>query len=183
MLDNEDTPLVEPNLADTLTASERALRDQYVREYLIDYDALAATTRVGYRASMAKEYSIRLMQDPYVLQQIRLKQAADEDETPEVMKKRIMAGLIRESNYRGPGCSQAARVAALAKLASIHGMDAPTRTKTELTGADGQPLGAGTFVIPGIMSPEQWAVIAEAQQAALVANTGTTQETKQPGND
>ena len=111
------------------------------------------------------------MEEPYVLQQIKLAETSGgQDQTNEMMKKRIIIGLVREANYRGPGCSQSARVAALAKLASIHGMDAVNRTQTQFLGADGQPVDGGVFVVPGIMTTEDWEKAAEAQQAALVAN-------------
>jgi hypothetical protein len=174
MDDVKDAPIQEPDVTSQFTAGERALRDLFVKEYLVDYDALAAAIRCGYPHTFAKEYSIRFMQCPYVLREIRAKQVSEEDqESPEAMKKIIMAGLMREANYRGPGSSQAARVAAFAKLASIHGMDAPIRSKTELTGADGQPLnaGGGLFVVPGLMSVEEWEAKAAAQQEELTRDT------------
>lgn len=161
--------IIEPeNLAAELTHREKALRDHFVAEYLVDYDQKSAAVRIGYGASYAGEMAIRLMQCPYVAQQIALKETTNEEESAEVMRKRVIQGLIREANYRGPGCSPSARVAALAKLAAIQGMDAPTRTKTELTGADGSPLGGGMFVVPGIISVEDWEKAAKAQQTALV---------------
>lgn len=171
MSDQDDLPITEPDLTGDLTYREKALRDLFVNEYLVDYDAHGAAIRVGYAKSYANEYAVRFMEEPYVLQQIRLKEASPTSDTPEEMKKRVMIGLIREANYRGPGCSASSRVAALGKLAEIHGMNAPTRTQSEITGANGQPLnGAGVFVIPGIMTEEQWAEQAAAQQAALVAS-------------
>lgn len=159
----------EPDLTANMTPRERNLRDQFVKEYLTDYDKVAAAIRIGYHRSYAAEYAVKFMEEPYVLQQIKLAETTSEDESPEAMKKRILVGLIREANYRGMGCSQSARVAALAKLAAIYGMDAPTRSQQELTGANGQPLN-GVFVIPGIMTTEQWEEQAAAQQSALVNN-------------
>ncbi len=50
------------------------------------------------------------------------------------------------------------------------GMDAPTRL--EATGKDGVPLaGGGVFVIPGVMTPEDWAKAAAAQQERLTTTT------------
>lgn len=171
MVDVQDGTIEEPDYTVQLGSAARALRDRFVTEYLTDYDQYAAALRVGYRADIATEYGKKLMTCPYVLQQIRLRQMTAED-NPEDMKKVIMAGLVREANYRGAGASQSARVAALSKLASIHGMDAPIRSKTELTGPDGQPLsGGGIFVVPGIMTTEAWEAAAEKQQADLVAGS------------
>jgi hypothetical protein len=160
---------IEPeNLTAHLTHREIAVRDHFVNEYLVDYDQRGAAVRVGYGSSYATEVATRFMQCPYVLNQIKKRETGDEEESAEAMRKRVISGLIREANYKGPGCSPSARVAALSKLAAIQGMDAPTRTKTELTGPDGQPLTGGMFVVPGIISVEDWEKAALAQQTALV---------------
>jgi hypothetical protein len=159
----------EPDLTHTLSPSERSLRDRFVKEYLVDYNSTAAACRVGYRKSIAAEFGVRFMQEPYTLQQIRLAECEPLDSSPEAAKQRVMTGLIREANYRGPGSSQAARIAALSKLASIYGMDAPTRSQQEITGPDGQPLKGGYFVVPGIMTVEDWEKQALEQQSKLVA--------------
>jgi hypothetical protein len=91
------------------------------------------------------------------------------------MKQFIITSLLKEAAYKGPGCSQAARVTALAKLASLHGMDVPV--KTELTA---NLTGAGTFVIPGLLTPEQWEEQAAAQQDALVGSTNVAPDEAQP---
>lgn len=154
----------------TYTYREKALRDLFVKEYLVDYNAIGAAMRVGYNRSIAKEYAVRLMDEPYVAREIAKHEGAtgDDVEDEAVQRKRILAGLRREANYTGPGSSQAARVAALGKLAQLYSMEPATRTKTELTGAEGQPL-AGAFVIPGVLTPEQWEAAALAQQEALVS--------------
>jgi hypothetical protein len=169
MSDQSTEIIEEPSYTVTLSEREKAIRDKFVQEYLTDYDSTAAAIRIGYPQSISKEYGVRFMNEPYVLQQIRLKETTPEkEEDLEVMKKRIMAGLLREANYRGPGCSQSARVAALAKLASMHGMDAPSRSQTEIVNPGGL---AGVFLIPGLMTPEQWELAAAAQQEALVNGT------------
>lgn len=153
-----------------LTSSEMVLRDRFVQEYLKDYDAYAACIRVGYAAAFAKEFCVRFMGESYVLNKIKQQEIAPLEEVldEDVQKRKVYAALWKEANYVGPGASQSARVAALAKLSSFLGMDAPTRSQQELTGKDGSPLGAGVFVTPGIMTAEQWAIQAEAQQAELV---------------
>lgn len=153
----------------TYTWREKALRDLFVKEYLVDYDAVGAAMRIGYNRGIAKEYAVRLMDEPYVARQIAKQEGAPVEEDEKTAKKRIMAGLVREANYRGAGSSQAARVAALGKLAQLYGMEPATKTKTELTGPDGQPLTAGQFIIPGVMTPEQWEREVSRQQADLVA--------------
>jgi hypothetical protein len=160
---------VEEELAaPVLNYRERALRDLFVQEYLTDYDQFAAALRCGYAESYAREYAGKLMNEPYVRQKIRELEVLPEDEdNPEKMKNYVVVGLRREANYRGSGASPSARVAALSKISSIYGLDAPTRSKNEHTGPDGQAL-AGMLVIPGLMNMEEWAIAAEKQQTALI---------------
>ncbi len=161
-------PIEEPEIEHDMSPREIAICDAFVIEYLVDYDQKAAAKRLGYSDSLANEYGSRFMGKPYVAQKIRLQETATASDTEEMMHHRILTGLIKESNYRGPGSSQGARVAALSKLAQIYSMEPPTRTKNEHSGPDGQPLGNGVFVVPGIMTTEQWTAQAAAQQEELV---------------
>jgi hypothetical protein len=167
-----ETPELDPG-EKVYTYRERALRDLFIKEYLVDYDEISAAIRIGYGKSYAREYAIKFMHEAYVQKEIKAQEIGGKADDPEEMKKRIMAGLVREANYRGPGCSQAARVAALAKLASLNGMDKPVQTENAFLDANGQPLLAGAFVIPGLMTPEQWETAAQKQQEALVDSTTT----------
>lgn len=169
MSDQEEITIEQPEDYD-LTPQEKKTRDHFVREYQVDHNKLLAAIRMGYPRNLSANYGDMLFNDAYVQQ--RLAKAELKLDTPEdeaAIKQKVLQGLLREADYTGPGASQSARVAALGRLATIFGMDAPTRSKTELTGADGQPLGGGVFVVPGIMSTEEWEKAAAAQQAALTA--------------
>jgi hypothetical protein len=160
------------SLAPELTKAERELRDRFVAEYLADYDAYKAAIRIGYAPAYAKDFCQRFMQEPYVLGKIRDAEGGHVDDAdPEVQKRMVLAGLWREARNFGAGSSQAARVAALSKISAFFGMDAPKTSKTELTGADGMPLGSGVFVVPGMVTADEWAKQAEAQQEELVRPT------------
>lgn len=114
--------VMQPNLS----PSEKALRDKFVTQYLIDYDAWAAAIRIGFLNSVAPQYAIELMQCPYVRQQITSKALADVVDPVAALKaeqKQIKASLLREAHDRGPDSSHAARVSALGKLAIIAKMD------------------------------------------------------------
>jgi hypothetical protein len=157
------------------TDAEMALRDRFVKEYCVDYDQYRAAIRLGYAPAYAKEYSIRFMNESYVLNKIKEQETQPEDEYDEVIqKKKIVSALWREANNQGAGSSQSARVAALSKLSAFYGMDAPTRSQSELTGKDGKPLGEGVFVVPGLVTAEAWAAAAEKQQEELVRPVVTT---------
>ena len=116
----------------TLSPREKALRDFFVEQYLIDYDAWAAAIRIGFTKSIASQYAAELMQCSYVRQKISAAELADitdPDAATAREQKQIKAGLLREAHYHGPGSSHGARVAALSKLAAL----------TKMEGSDEQP--------------------------------------------
>lgn len=118
-------------MADTLTKQERALRQRFVEEYLVDYDPFAAALRLGYTDQFAELYSRQFMLEPYVRKRISEREAEIGIETEEEKhRKRIVAGLYREAHSRFN--SGAARVAALSQLAKIIGIEAPVKTQQVL---------------------------------------------------
>lgn len=150
--------------AQELSEKEKDLRNKFVDEYLLDYDQTAAAIRIGFSASFAQTYAERFMLEPYVRKRITDMQTAlaeDDRLEAELDRRRIRAGLMREAHYRGPGSSHAARVSALAKLASIRDMDAPIKTKTDVT------MRGGVMLVPAIASIEDWEKAAQASQGNL----------------
>ena len=151
-------------MAQDLSGKEKELRDKFVDEYLLDFDQTAAAIRIGFSASFAQTYAEKFMTEPYVRQRIAALQTAmaeDEKIEAELDRRRIRAALMREAHYRGPGSSHAARVSALAKLASIRDMDAPTKIKSEMT------MRGGVMMVPGIANLEDWEKAAQASQGDL----------------
>lgn len=154
----------EEAMAQELSPKEKELRDKFVSEYMIDFDQTAAAIRIGFSASFAQTYAEKFMTEPYVRKQIALMQTAlteDDKLEADLDRRRIRAGLMREAHYRGPGSSHAARVSALAKLASIRDMDAPTKIKSELT------MRGGVMMVPGIANLDEWEKAAQASQGDL----------------
>lgn len=150
--------------AQELSDKEKQLRDKFVTEYLLDFDQTAAAIRIGFSASFAQTYAERFMTEPYVRKKIADMQAAlaeDEKAEAEQDKRRIRAALLREAHYRGPGSSHAARVSALAKLASIRDMDAPTKVNVNAN------LRGGVMMVPGIAKLEDWEQSAQESQGNL----------------
>jgi len=118
-------------MADTLTKQERTLRQRFVEEYLVDYDAFAAALRLGYAEQFAEQYSRQFMLEPYVRKRIAEREAELGVVTEEQQhRKKIVAGLYREAHSRFN--SGAARVAALTQLAKIIGIEAPVKTELKL---------------------------------------------------
>lgn len=158
----------------TLSEPEIALRKKFVEEYLFDRNANNACLRCGMSPVLSREYAIRFMQDPYVQHLLALRtykrQDAEDEGAAEREKQRtqqqIIEALKAEAFYKGPGSSQAARVAALSKLAAMFGLD-----KGALTGEDNDLPKGGVMVVPMMMSAEQWEQTAKAAQAQLVQET------------
>lgn len=151
-------------MASELSAAEKNLRDQFVAQYMIDFNARAAALRVGFSASFASDYGQRFMDEPYVRQRIAESQQAVADDPKaesEETKRRIRARLLHEAYYTGPGSSHAARVSALAKLAAFYGMDAPVKTVNEHLHR------GGVMCVPAIASVEDWEKAATESQEKL----------------
>lgn len=149
-------------MAPDLSKQERALRDRFVDEYLVDYSPLNAARRVGFSNAFAKEYAERFMTEPYVRQRIKQLETSgqvDEEDLEEYNKKRIRAQLMREAHDQFSTGS--ARVAALGKLMSMYGMDAPTRITQEIEHR------GGVMMVPAIASLDDWERTAMAQQTKL----------------
>lgn len=141
---------------------EKALRDQFVDEYLVDYDIVAAASRCGFQKAFAEEFAKRLWNEAYV--QRRIKQAEQRPVDPEALeaydRNRIRAALMREAH--NPYTSGGARVAALSKLMSLYGMDAPTKAPDAATSHRG-----GVMMVPAIADPDAWERTAMPLQVKL----------------
>lgn len=153
-----------------LPPQQKALRDLFVSEYMIDFDAVAACMRCGYGRQFAREFAIKFMDESYVQQRItaiKYQKVEPRDEL-EFNQKRIKAALMFEAHYRGPGSSHAARVNALAKLAAMNGLDMPRKLEATV-----QHRG-GVMAVPGISKLDDWEREASASQDQLVENARNT---------
>lgn len=101
-----------------LSKSELALRDNFVTEYLVDYDSIKACLRLGFLSSFAQEFAMRLETDPYVQRKIaeaRMTTPADQLERD----KQTVLATLRQATVHGPYNT---RVAAATQLAKLIGM-------------------------------------------------------------
>lgn len=149
-----------------LTKQEKELRDLFVAEYLLDHDSFAAAIRVGFQEQYARQYSMQFMGESYVRRRIaELMHAAphDKKEYEEETKRKIIASMFREANYRGPDSTHGARVAALAKLASLFDMDKPAKIEQTITHQ------GGVMAVPGIASIDDWEKQALESQEKLTS--------------
>ena len=144
-----------------LSEKEKILRNEFVRNYLIDFDPVLACMRVGFAKAFAENYAIRFMAEPYVQQRITdlTLQAPDDTDAQEEADKQLTLTVLREAAQRGPYSS---RVAAAAKLATILGMDKPIQNNLEITNK------GGVMVVPGIVNIDNWEAEAIKAQEDLI---------------
>lgn len=151
-----------------MTPREIALRDMFVKEYLVDYKAVNAAIRCGFHKDFAVQYAQQFMNEPYVQQQLKAHTLEVEDPAhldEDYLKRRVITSLLREAHYDGPGSTQSARVSALSKLTAILGMDAPAKSEQTITHR------GGVMAVPGIASLDDWEKAASNSQEKLVAAT------------
>lgn len=154
------------SIAPDMTPADKELRDLFAREYLFDFDPKAACIRCGFLEQYALQYAQQFMGESYVQNKIaslsKVGKAIGEDkEHDQQTKQAVLTSLFREANYRGAGSSHGSRVAALAKLASILGMDAPTKMEQTITHK------GGVMAVPGIVKIDEWEAQAVASQTKL----------------
>lgn len=146
----------EPPLND----QERALRDQFVEEYMFDTDGVKACQRLGFSISFAEQYALTFLSESYVQQRIRartLAAAPDPERQRGTDEMQVRAVLMRWANCdHGPTAVAAAR-----QLCAMFGFDNKTREEE-----DDAALG-GVMVVPGIASIEEWEKTAMASQQQL----------------
>lgn len=146
-----DNALVADN--NSLTVEQVALRQAFVEQYFIDYNAYNAVLRCGLVGDQAFEYAKKFMQEPFVLNLIAknsvLKETLNIQKDVDFQKQQVISGLLKEAFNTGAGSTHAARVQALGKLASILGMDAKS-------GSDENQIKGGVICVPGEMSLEDW---------------------------
>lgn len=162
--------------------------NQFVEQYLKDYDPFAACLRIDYSMETALEAAKEFMNEPYVrrritmLEEMRLKhipktEPLDKEEreakeaefesidftphTPELDQQRIISALMREAHNTGPGSSHAARVTALGQLMKIYNMDKSDDKDTTINN------NGGVMIVPAVGSVDDWEAQASGQQAEL----------------
>lgn len=147
------------------TEQEKAVRNRFVDEYLVDFSPLNAARRVGFSNAFAEQYAKRFMQEAYVrnrIEAMKHKTNVDEEALEEYDKRRIRQQLMREAHDQFN--TGAARVAALSKLMSLYGMDAPLKMKQEIEHR------GGVMMVPAIANLNDWERTAMTSQQKLVAS-------------
>ncbi len=107
--------------APPLSKADMEARDQFVDEYMTDFDALQACIRLGMTLTYAETYFKRMMVDPYVLKQIqaRMRQTTQSAEKEKESDRALLLNTLRQAMQHG---QYATRVSAAARLAEIQGI-------------------------------------------------------------
>jgi phage terminase small subunit len=95
-------------------------QQQFIAEYLIDRNGKAAAIRAGYSprgkdSRGAQVIASRLLDKPEIAAAIA-KAMQEKTDKAGVTTERVLAGLLREAEWRGEGSTHSARVAALRAL-------------------------------------------------------------------
>lgn len=142
-----------------LTEQERALRDRFVDELIVDYDAVAACMRIGFSRTFAGPYAEQFIGEAYVQRRIKLveQRTLDPELSHDYDANRVRAVLMRWAHSsHGPTAVAAAR-----QLCSVMGLDAPTKIKQEIEHR------GGVMMVPAIASLTDWEKTAVESQQKL----------------
>jgi hypothetical protein len=124
MTDNDPFSFREPQP----TEARKAVYDQFVAEYVKDFNPIAACVRIGFNAVFAKEWSPSLMGQPYVQRKImeyKTTPTIDEKDALEIARKRIESTFLLAMECGDPKVM----VAAAKNYAEMKGlMQAPDRS-------------------------------------------------------
>lgn len=155
-----DPAVMEPGLSE----SNKALRDLFVKEFLVDHDEYKACLRIGFLPSVAANYSQQFINEGYVQREIaRLeREPVLDDKLQTEHDRQLTLTTLREAMQRGPYSS---RVQAASKFAAILGLDAPIKTQNEHLHK------GGVMMVPAISDVEAWEKAAQESQERLLEET------------
>lgn len=147
-----------------LTEKDKALRDAFVDQYILDNDPVNAVIRLGYNLSYAKHMAEQFMLDSYVLNLIQSKKL-EPVLIDEKRKSWISNELMSRAQYQGPGASETAKILALRTLMELHGLAGPSKPKPVKNAAPG-----GVMIVPQYKDAEEWEKTAITSQKNLMSN-------------
>lgn len=148
--------MIENRTADTLREADKIYRDNFVREYIKDFNGSAAMCRMGFTGQGPGARATKLLREPYVAQRLDelLRQLRPEDV---VTRGQVMAAMWKEANH--PFNDGSTRVAALAHIAKMLGMDKPAVDTTN-------QVASNVMIIP-VASVGDWEQSAQTAQSVL----------------
>ncbi len=124
-----------------LSPREMAVRDLFVDEYFKDFNSQRACIRVGYAEPDVKTFAAKFQYCPYVQNKIaeRKNQNMVVDSNNELdidlMRVKLINGLMEDALFNGPGASHSARVKAKSELAKLLALEPPKRIEQTIGGS------------------------------------------------
>lgn len=153
-----DQYLVEPELDE----KQILLRRAFVQEYMKSRNAYEACLNLGFMAAYAEDWAKAFMAEGIVRRLIAQAERADDSKDLSLERKRnYRAWMEKQATYYGPGASHSARVAAIAQLMKLEGMEPETKSSTEVVHR------GGVMIVPQLPSPDSWGAVAAKSQADL----------------
>jgi len=154
--------------ANTIRVAENVAKAMELRTAYHTFEAIGR--QLGVSRAMAHRYVLQ-GQEELVKRTVKSAAVHREHEAERLSRLGLIANaLLQRALGKQDEKGALAAVAELRKISEsyrkLYGLDAPV--KTEITGADGQPLG-GVLLVPGPVPLEQWTEEVAKQQAALMA--------------
>lgn len=142
--------------------AELSFREDFVREYLTDRNAVSALMRLGHTHAVALSSAPRLMSEKYVADLISKREhrltgmdSAQKDDTLRAEMELVLRQIMNDSSSKG-----SERVAAARELAALRGFHAPVKSDSE------DNLG-GVMVVPQL--PNSSDAIDDWEQLSIVS--------------
>lgn len=154
---------IDPLLSEKeLSEADYLLRVEFVKWYMYYRNPYDACLKLGFIDPYAEDWARAFMKEGVVRRLIqKAEQEEDTDKSQEIRKKNYRAWMEREATYYGPGSQHGSRVAAIAHLMKMEGMNAPEKTEAEVE------FKGGVMVVPALQSPDEWGKRAAQTQADL----------------
>lgn len=155
-----DPQFAQPELSE----NDILLREEFAREYCIDFNAIAACIRLGILGPYAEDWANLFMSEGITRHLIQERMdyllTTDQRDYKEDLKREVIQRLRREGYREGSDSNHGSRVTAWTTIAKITGM---LDRETEETG---HGVVGGVMIVPAMVSPEDWekqAVVSQEQ--------------------
>lgn len=140
-------------------------REQFVHEYIKDFNGSQALQRMGYVRVQPWVTASIWLSEPYTQWYLGKMMAVLADNAI-VTRSEVLLGLKKEAHYHGMDGSAAARIAAWRTIGKIMGL--------EITKVEGNVnLQGGVMLMPFAGTPEEWEKAAQAAQEKLKKDVRT----------
>ena len=116
-----------------LTPDERLLRDEFVKEYLKDFDPYKAALRMGFQRVFAEDQGQELINDPYV--QAQLPKIRPEPKDQFESDRQLVMDTLRRAAQNGPFNTQVQAATMLSRILGIDKFNDSTTASQELAQA------------------------------------------------